>query len=140
MKKMYALGFFSLMTVNLFAGQIQTYQELADAMRAGERFTIVLDLHEVTCNFSMPIGYFTPSKMMLVGAVDQNDEKIVTSDTHFTNSRGFPAYEYTKYTFKPDNTLTVRSIAYNPVTFSQMGEDHVLQCSMGHTVKIFTEN
>jgi hypothetical protein len=62
MKKIYALGFFLLMSMNLFARPVHSYQELADAMRAGERFTSVLNLQEVTCNFSMPLGCFTPSK------------------------------------------------------------------------------
>lgn len=139
MKKICMLSFiFLLSSVNLFAGSIQSYQELADAMRAGDRFTIVLNLHEATCNFSMPIGYFAPSKMMLVGAVDHNDEKIITSDMHFTDRAGFPAYEYIKYTFKPDNTLTVHAAIYNPVTFESIGSDHVINSTIGNGVKIFT--
>lgn len=136
MKKIYAIGFFLLTSVNLFAGSVQSYQELSDAMRAGDKFTIVLNLHEVTCNFSMSTGYFTPSKMMLVGAIDAQDEKIITSDMHFTDRAGFPAYEYVKYTFKPDNTLTVRAAIYNPQTFEQIGSEHVINSTIGNGVKI----
>ena len=141
MKKMCMLSFiFLVSSVNVFAGSIQSYQELADAMRAGDRFTIVLNLHEVTCNFSMPLGYFAPNKMMLVGAVDAQDEKIITSDMHFTDKAGFPAYEYVKYTFKPDNSLAVRAALYNPVTFEPIGESHIINSTIGQGVKIFTDS
>ncbi len=135
MKKLYALALL-LMQVGLFAGEVGSYEELADAMRTGERFTFVVNLQEMTCNFSMPIGYFVPSKMMLIGAVDHQDEKIVTSDLHFTDCSGIPTYEYVKYTFAPDNTLHIRLVVYS-TTFVPLAE-HDINCSIGNGVKIKT--
>lgn len=120
----------------MFAGEVGSYEELADAMRAGERFTFVVNLQEMTCNFSMPIGYFVPSKMMLIGAVDHQDEKIVTSDLHFTDCLGIPTYEYVKYTFAPNNILHIRLVVYS-TTFEPLAE-HVINCTIGNGVKIKT--
>jgi len=124
--------------VSAYAVPLQSYQELASAVRSGERFAIVLNLQECTGDPSMPIGYFIPSKMMLIPASALSSERIVTSDLHFTDYTGNAIYEYTKYTFNPDNSVVIRTSIYDPVTFMSIGTAHVIDCTLGKGVSITT--
>lgn len=123
---------------NVFAGPVTTYQELAAAMRAGDRFVFLLNLQECTGKPNMPIGYFTPSKLMLVPASTSGMERIVTSDLHFTDFTGSPTYEYIKYTFNADDSVMIRTVMYDPLTFKPIGNPHIINCVLGKGISIKT--
>lgn len=136
MKKLIWICFLFIFStaVNAFALSIHSYQELASAMQAGDRFVVVLNIQECTGK-SGPIGYFSPSKMMLVPASATSSEYIVTSDLHFTDHKG-PRYEYTKYTFNSDNSIAIRTTIYDPLTFKPIADDHVINCSIDKGIRI----
>lgn len=121
-----------------FAGSVHSYQELATAMNSGDRFVIVLNLQECTGKSNMPIGYFIPSKMILMPASNLSSERIVTSDLHFTDHMGNPLYEYTKYTFQSDDSVVLRTVNYDPVTFKPIGSEHVINCVVDKGISIIT--
>lgn len=138
MKKfsLFCFTFLLSIAVNAFGTSLHTYQELSSAVRAGDRLVLVLKLQECTGNSNMPIGYFTPSKMMLVPASATSSERIMTSDLHFTDHTGSPSYEYTKYTFNPDNSVVVRTMTYDPLTFKPIKPEHVINCALDKGVSI----
>lgn len=141
MKKLSLLSFIFLLSIvaNAFGASIHTYQELASAVRAGDRLVIVLNIQECTGKSNMPIGYFAPSKMMLVPASTANSERIVTSDLHFTEHTGSPSYEYTKYTFYPDNSVVIRTVIYDPLTFKTIDNtEHTVPCAIDKGINITT--
>ncbi len=142
MKKIYALSLAIMATafLNVFAAPIRSYQELTAAMRAGNRFVILLDFQQCTGQSSMPMGYLTPRAMMLLPATDTTPERVATSDLHFTDHAGNPTYEYVKMTIHSDNTATVRTTFYDPQSFKSIGTGHTIHCLMGEGIKIFSDN
>ncbi len=138
--KMQKMGLYSflillLTVVRAFASPLNSYQELAAALSVGERLVILVNFEECIGK-SGPIGYFIPSKMMLVPASATSPERIVTSDLHFTDYAGNPIYEYTKYTFCPDESVVLRTVNYDPITFKPVGNAHVIHCTLGKGISI----
>jgi|SRR5271165_3125043 hypothetical protein len=129
---------FSLIATAVFGSSIDSYQALTSAMQEGKQFTILLDLEKCSGKPGMPMGYFTPGAMMLVRATEKAPERIVTSHLHFTNQSGSPAYEYVKYTFNADNTVTIQTTFYEPQSFKAIGAGHTFNCSMGQGVEVKT--
>ena len=139
MKKLSLCCFIFLLSVitNAFAISVHSYQELASAMQAGNRFVILANLQECTGKPYLPIGYFVPSKMMLVPASDLGSERIVTSDLHFTDHTGHPTYEYIKYTFNSDNSVIIHTVIYDPLTFKAINA-HVINSILNQGINIHT--
>lgn len=126
------LSLFLLLSASLSAAPIHSYPELAQALRAGKRFTIVVD-HPHGC------GYFAPTGMVLVSACEDSLEHIATSHLHFSDYPGYPIYEYVKYTFNSDNSVVVNLAMYHPQNFTLIGEPFTLKSAIGHGVQIHTE-
>ena len=80
----------------------------------------------------MPIGYFAPKQDdVSLCFYATSSERIVTSDLHFTDHTGSPSYEYTKYTFYPDNSVVVRTVIYDPLTFKTIdNSEHIIPCAL----------
>lgn len=137
MQKLALFCFIFLSTaVNAFALSLQSYQELSSAMRSGKRFVIIANLQECTGKSNMPIGYFIPSKMMLVPASEVGPERILTSDLHFTNYIGKPVYEYVKYTFHVDDSVELRTVSYDPLDFKPINTAHVIHGTIGKAILV----
>lgn len=138
MKKICLLSLVLTLTtfLNIFAAPIRSYQELTSAMRAGHRLVILLDLQQCTEKSGMPMGYFTPSSMMLIPATKVASERVVTSHLHFTDHSGSPTYEYVKYTFNADNSVMVRTVIYDPQSFKPIGASHTINCTFGKGIEI----
>lgn len=138
MKNKCLLSFLAIVFIfsNAFADRIHSYPGLVEAMRAGDYFVVLIDMQECTGNPNMPVGYFTPSKMLLIPSVGGNPERIVTSDLHFTDYSGSPTYEYTKYTFKPDNTVAIRTTLYDPLTFKVIGKEYEINCTLDNGLEL----
>lgn len=132
MKKLCLLSLFMMLTAFLGAAPIQSYQELVSAMRAGKRFTILVD-------HKQGLGYYTPSGMVLVPASENSLERIATSHLHFSDYPGFPIYEYVKYTFYSDNSAVLQMSTYNAQNFNPTAEPRVLNFTLGEGIKILTE-
>ncbi|SRR5581483_218532 len=122
-----------------FAQEVTSYQDFASALRAGERFLFVIDMQECTGNAGMPLGYFSPNKLLLMTEKGENSERIVTSDLHFTNYPGNAIYEYTKYTFKSDDTISIRTVVYDPVSFKPIGKDYEIHAKLNQGIKVYTQ-
>jgi hypothetical protein len=135
-----ALAIMATVFLDAFAAPIHSYQELTSAMRSGDRFVILLDLQKCTGKSGMPTGYFTPAAMMLVPATEKTPERVVTSLLHFTDYSGSPTYEYVKYTLNSDNSVAIRTIFYDPQNFKPIGEAHIINCSLGKGMEIFSDN
>ena len=127
-----------LLSSTISAQEIASYQEFASALRTGERFIFVIDMQDCTGNPGMPVGYFSPTKLMLMPAKGENAEKIVTSDLHFTDYPGNSIYEYTKHTFKPDDTVSIRTVLYDPVSFKPIGKEYEIHGALNQGVKVLT--
>ncbi len=115
------------------AAVIGSYEELTTAMRAGARVMIEVDLGACMQNENMPVGYFSPSSMMIVPGAK---EHVVTSDLHFTDTSGRPAYEYVKYTFNSDGSVVVQVTALDPQSFKALAKPHTIICSLGSGVQV----
>jgi len=126
------------MATAAFASSIDSYQNLTSAMREGKQFTILLDLEKCSGKPGMPMGYFTPSAMMLVRTTETAPERVVTSHLHFSNNSGKPRYEYVKCTFNTDNTVTIQTTFYEPQSFNTIGTGHTFNCSMGQGIEVKT--
>jgi hypothetical protein len=137
-KKIGFLGliFICVIFLKASAAPIQSYQELASAMRAGNRFVVLLNLQQCTGKSNMPIGYFIPSAMLLIPSTDTNAEYIATSHLQFTDYSGNPAYEYIKFTFNPDNSVIVRTLVYEPQTFKPTSPARIINCGLDKGVEI----
>lgn len=122
---------------NLFASPIPTYQELKSALLEGKHFVILVDHQQ--CIGQSGMGYFIPKAMMLIPASETHLEYVTTSDLHFTDSFGKPSYEYVKYTFNCDDTVTIRTIFYDPQDFKPMGSERKITCSLDKGVEIHSE-
>ncbi len=141
MKKIFLLSLAMVAAfLNVFAGPIQTYQDLTSAIRAGNRFVILLDLQECTGKCGMPVGYWTPTVMMLIPASDATSERVATSFLHFSDHLGYPIYEYVKYTFHSDNAVTIRTTYYDPQNFKPIGATHTINCLMGKGIEIYSDS
>lgn len=130
MKKLVAL--FLVLTAFLEGAQVCSYQELVSAMRAGKRFTILVDHNK-------GMGYFAPSNMVLVPASETVLERVATSHLHFSDYPGFPLYEYVKYTFYSDNSATLQMSTYNAQNFNPIGDPRTLNFSIGTGIQIHTD-
>lgn len=130
MKKLLAL--FLIMTAFVEGAQICTYQELVSAMRTGKRFVILVDHNK-------GIGYFTPTGMVLIPASENGSERVATSNLHFSDYPGFPIYEYVKYTFYADNSVTLQMSAYNAQNYNPISEPRNLTFTIGNGIQIHTE-
>ena len=119
--KICLLSFFMMLNgfFNLSAAQIHSYQELKSAILAGNRFVILVNMQE--CSGKGGFGYFAPKAMMLLPPRDKFLERVLTSDLHFSNYSGSPTYEYVKYTFNSDNTVTIDTSFYEPNDFKSIG-------------------
>ncbi len=124
---------------NLFSDQIESYQELISAIRAGNRFVILTDLQQCTGKASMPTGYLTPKAMMLIPTTETSQGRVVTSDLHFTDHLDKPTYEYVKYTSNSDGTVQIQTTFYDPQNFKPMGTAHTINCSLRKGIEIHTE-
>lgn len=109
----------------VFGEPIHSFEELKSALCAGKQFVFIGDFKECTGDAGMPVGYFTPASMMLVG------ERIITSHLHFTDYLGYPAYEYVKYTFTSDNSVCVQTTIYDARNFIVQGIPHTVSCTIG---------
>lgn len=125
--------------LDLSAAPVQSYQELATAMHAGERFVFVLDLARCTGNANMAVGYVVPTIMMLIPATKTMPERVVTSIMHFSDHSGHPAYEFVKFAFNADGSVMLRTVYYNPQSFEPLGPEHIINCVLGEGVEIFTD-
>lgn len=128
----YLFSLFMMLTAVLSAAPIQSYQDLVSAMRAGKRFTIIVD-------HKQGLGYFTPTGMVLIPASENSLERVATSNMHFSDYPGIPIYEYVKYTFYSDNSAVIQISAYNAPNFTLISEPHVLNCTLGEGIKIHIE-
>lgn len=124
---------------NVEAAAIGSYQKLVSALESGGQFVVELDLSVCTGQPGMPTGYFTPSSLMHMPASETAKDRIVTSDLHFTDQSGAPAYEYIKYTFRDDDSVTVTITTYNPQTFKAIGQTHTINCTLGGGIQIYTK-
>jgi hypothetical protein len=124
--------------LDVFAAPIQSYEGLTSAMRAGNRFVILLDLQQCSGNSDMPMGYLTPTMMLLMPASDTNLERVMTSFLHFTDHLGYPIYEYVTCTFNSDDTVVVRMTFYDPQNFKPMGAIQPIDCSIGKGIEIYS--
>lgn len=142
MKKICLLSFVVMATAfsDVFAAALHSYQELTSAMCAGSRFVLLLDLQQCTERPDMPTGYLTPTAMMLMPETETNSRRVVTSFLHFTDRLGYPAYEYIKFTFHSDNTVTVGTRFYDPQNFKSVGIAHTINCLMGKGIEIFSSD
>lgn len=133
MKKISLFCFLFLLAAisSIFADPIHTYKDFQSAILSGKRFVIIADIAKGS-------GYFTPKAMMVVPASESGCERIVTSDLHFTDYTGQPLYEYTKYIFNPDNSVVIRTSAYDPVTFKTIGPPHFINCIFDNGVSIYS--
>lgn len=122
--------------ITLGAVEVVSYEELASALRAGNQFTVVLDLQKCSQKAGMPTGYFVPSAMMLVPGTEQKMEHITASHLHFTDRGKNPLYEYVKYTFYADGTVELATSFYDIATFAPVGTPHSMQCTMGKGIYI----
>ena len=125
--------------LDVFAAPIHSYQELTSAMRSGNRFVILLDLQQCTEKSGMPMGYLTPTAMMLIPAKETTLERVVTSFLHFTDHLGDPTYEYVKFTLNSDNTVMIQTTFYDPQNFKPIGTAHTINCSMGKGIEIYSD-
>jgi hypothetical protein len=132
MKKLCLLSLFMVLTAFLGAAPIQSYQDLVSAMRAGKKFTILVDHKQC-------LGYFTPSAMVLIPASENSLERVAASDLHFSDYPGYPVYEYVKYTFYSDNSAVLQMSVYNAQNYNLTGEPRVLNFTIGEGVKIHSE-
>ena len=128
-----------LIATSIEAASIGSYQKLLSALESGSQFVIELDLSLCTGQPGMPTGYFTPSSLMHMPASDTAKDRIVTSDLHFTDQSGAPAYEYIKYIFREDESATVSITTYNPQTFKAIGQTHTINCALGGGIQIYTK-
>ncbi len=136
MKKIFLFGLVAMATtfLEVYAAPIQSYRELTSAIQEGKRFVFLLDLQECTGNPRMPIGYFTPTEMMLMPASETLPERVVTSFMHFTEQAGNPIYEYVKFTLSSDGSVAIRTTFYDPQNFKSIGTPHTLNCMMGEGI------
>lgn len=141
MKKICLLSVVVITTaiLSIFAAPINTYQELKSAMLSGNRFVILLDLEQCLEIPGMPLGYLTPTAMMLMPSTDTIPEYIVTSLLHFSDHSGNPTYEYVKFFFNSDNSVIVRTLFYDPQNFSPRGTAHTIKCIMGKQIKAYSD-
>ena len=103
MRKILTLLLISVASVS-FAKQLENYQEIENAVKAGNTIVVVTDFNK--CKPPVPLsGQFAPSAVILTS------NSIVFSDNHFTTSnpqaKGKPANEYTIYRLKRDNSVDI---------------------------------
>ena len=122
--------------LEVHAAPIQSYQELTAAIQDGKRLVFLLNLQECTGKPGMPIGYFTPTEIMLMPASETLPERVVTSFLHFTEQSGKPVYEFVKFILNSDGTIAIRTAFYNPQNFEAIGLPHTLNCRMGEGIEI----
>ncbi|MCE5293006.1 MAG: VirK family protein [Chlamydiales bacterium] len=139
MKKILCMCLLLFAASNVDAAAIESYQKLVSTLEAGSQFVIELDLSVCTGQPGMPTGYFAPSSLMHMPASDTAKDRIVTSDLHFTDQSGAPAYEYIKYTIRDDDSVTVSITTYNPQTFKTIGQTHNINCTLGGGIHIYTK-
>lgn len=136
MKKRFVLSLLCLWTSLVTADPIQTYQELASSMRAGNCFSVHLDLPKCTGNAALPLGYFIPEGMLLIPEAESVQEHIVTSYLHFTDFMGAATFEYVTCTFYPDNSVLIRILYYDPQNFQPKDRGQSIYCALGNGVSV----
>lgn len=125
--------------LDVSAAPIRSFPELKSAIRAGNRFVMLLDLQQCTGKTGMPMGYLTPNAMMLIPATESTPERVVTSHLHFTDHSGNPTYEYVKFTLNSDGTVMIRTTFYDPQNFKPIGTPHTINCLMGKGLEIHSD-
>ncbi|MBA3660157.1 MAG: hypothetical protein H0W64_00335 [Gammaproteobacteria bacterium] len=127
-----------------FAGELQQYSDVKQAIISGIPIHIVIDFTKCTSNKGVKIdfhakelfGSLTPNEIAVV------DDHIAASFFHFTLDHpkhlDMPVYEFGKYSLTNDNILHFSHQTLDARTFYQNSEKSTYHCKLNQAVKIYS--
>lgn len=122
------------------AANLNSYEQVADAIGKGKGIRVVLDFSQ--CETNTPgviqsIGSVTPDTMMVI-----KGKYVTFANLHFTTHHpshsGHAVYESNKFVLKPDNTFSMKSEVLNPSTYESLGNEFSAECQLNQSVSIYT--
>ncbi|KTD10774.1 VirK protein [Legionella gratiana] len=130
-----ALALFSSV---IYAEQLTTFADIADAVSQGKKITLVMNLQECISP-KMPsnsiIGSVRPNAFLVI-----NNSRITASDRHFTldnpTAMGNPTFEYIKYNINSDGSVSIKNTVMNATNYQQIASYQV-DCELNKGFKAF---
>ena len=129
-----------LLSSNLFAKELQNYDEVKSAVLNGQSIHINVDFTKCATAArqnaeDLHVASFTPTAIQIAR------DHIATSLTHFTLGNPHypdkPIYEFIKYTINQNGILILNAQALNPLLYTPIGEAMTFTCKVGEGVRIF---
>ncbi|HAT1594933.1 TPA: VirK family protein [Legionella pneumophila] len=137
MKKMFVAVFALCSFTAQAAVELETFQNVVDAIEEGKRITFVINLKK--CTSEMPLNSaivsVTPNAVMVVG-----DNRVTASDRHFTlddpMARGTPMFDYSKFNLDSEGEASIKTTVLNASSYERLGS-YQMNCKLGDGFKVF---
>lgn len=131
-----------LLSTNLYAAKVSTYQEVVSAVENGDmiRININFDLCKPTGPKVLHgIGSYTPNEVLIDMAGD-----VVATLTHFTNHSSQnptqPVYEFVRYIIREDNTVNISVNVFDAKTYMGVAEPLSYKCTLNEGATIYAKS
>lgn len=132
-----------LLSTNLYAAKINTYQQVVSAVENGDviRININFDLCKTTGARRLHgLGSYTPNEVI----IDMGGD-VIASLSHFTTNDpvvpNHPVYQYVRYQFSPtDNTVQVSINVLDAANYSNVENTMVYTCDLGDGAQVYNKS
>lgn len=141
MKKLLLLSSLCVLSTAGFAGELNDYEAIKNALTNGQSVRLVTNFAQCTTLSptvlkTMMVGIFTPNE------IGFTDNHIATSMTHFTMNDPFfpnkPVFEFARYTITPDNNISVSLQVLEAPTYIQLMDKISFNCKINEAVKVYS--